>query len=318
MAAVVANGQIIPPYHTAKVTARVTDETGLPISSATAVVGFAKTIPPGEGWGTRPYAVEGLTDTNGIFTAQGEGEPSVSCSAKKDGYYPTWGDTMYPFTNVVFGRWQPWNPTYTVILRKIGNRLPMYAKRVPIESEIPVADEPVGYDLMIGDWVAPHGKGQTGDLVFTVKRRVANWKDFETHLSLTFSNPSDGIQTVQDAGPKGSTFRLPRAASETSYQLVWTNSIGYIPGKGYFQTQPKDCVGYFFRVRTVVDDKGKLVRALYGKIKGPIEFDARDSKTAHIAFTYYLNPTPNDRNVEFDPKENLFKNLSSLEEVREP
>jgi len=31
-----------------------------------------------------------------------------------------------------------------------------------------------------------------------------------------------------------------------------------------------------------------------------------------------MNPTPNDRNVEFDPKKNLFTNLSSLEQVREP
>lgn len=35
-------------------------------------------------------------------------------------------------------------------------------------------------------------------------------------------------------------------------------------------------------------------------------------------FTYYLNPTPNDRNIEFDPKRNLFTNLSSSEEVRDP
>jgi len=37
-----------------------------------------------------------------------------------------------------------------------------------------------------------------------------------------------------------------------------------------------------------------------------------------LIFKYFLNPTPNDRNVEFDPKQNLFKNLSSLEEVSDP
>ena len=37
-----------------------------------------------------------------------------------------------------------------------------------------------------------------------------------------------------------------------------------------------------------------------------------------LRFTYYLNPTPNDRNMEFDPKRNLFQNLKSTEQVNMP
>ena len=202
------------------------------------------------------------------------------------------------------------------ILRLVGNPVPMYAKKVRIE--IPVLDEPVGYDLMVGDWIAPHGKGHKADFVFTMKSRVSGWKDFETHLVLTFTNAMDGIQQIMETGPSGSAFELPRTAAESAYQVIWTNSIGYVPDKGLFQTQPKDPEGYFFRVRSIVDDQGELPRALYGKIKGPIQFDGRDSKTGHIAFTYYLNPTPNDRNLEFDPKRNLFKNLKSTEQVTDP
>lgn len=314
--ALAVGGGVLSPYHLGRVTVRVVDEQGMPVTNATAAIGFSKNIPPGEGWGTRPFSITGQTDTNGIFSAEAEGNPSGSCSARKEGYYPTLG-VDFMFTNVVGDRWEPWNPTLEILLRKIVNPVPMYAKRVPIKSEIPVADEPVGYDLMIGDWVTPHGKGQVADFVFSVKRRVADWKDFETHLSLTFSNPLDGIQALQAAGPKGSAFRSLRAASETSYRVTWTNSIGYIPGKGYFQTQPKDCLGYVFRVRSVVDDKGELVRALYGKIRGPIEFDARESKTAHVGFTYYLNPD-GTRNLEFDPARNLFTNLGEFEDVRDP
>ena len=64
---------------------------------------------------------------------------------------------------------------------------------------------------------------------------------------------------------------------------------------------------YLFRVRTVVDDKGNIVSAHYGKIYGDF-----------MEFKYYLNPTPNDRNVEFDPKQNLLKNLKSDEGVSAP
>jgi hypothetical protein len=48
-------------------------------------------------------------------------------------------------------------------------------------------------------------------------------------------------------------------------------------------------------------------RAHYGKIYGDF-----------MNFTYYLNPTPNDRNVEFDPKRNLFTNLKDDERVTMP
>jgi hypothetical protein len=34
-----------------------------------------------------------------------------------------------------------------------------------------------------------------------------------------------------------------------------------------------------------------------------------------MQFRYYLNPTPNDRTVEFDPKQNLLGGLKSFERV---
>jgi hypothetical protein len=37
-----------------------------------------------------------------------------------------------------------------------------------------------------------------------------------------------------------------------------------------------------------------------------------------LNFTYYINPEPNSRNMEFNTKSNLFKNLSSLEQVSAP
>jgi hypothetical protein len=37
-----------------------------------------------------------------------------------------------------------------------------------------------------------------------------------------------------------------------------------------------------------------------------------------MRFKYYLNPTPNDRNIEFDPKQNLLKKLNEFEGVSEP
>ena len=64
-----------------------------------------------------------------------------------------------------------------------------------------------------------------------------------------------------------------------------------------------------FRVRTVLDDKGNIISARYGKIYGPIEYGDSDSNQGgRVSFTYYLNPMDNDRNLEFDPSRNLLAN----------
>ena len=58
---------------------------------------------------------------------------------------------------------------------------------------------------------------------------------------------------------------------------------------------------YCFRIRTRRDAEGRIVSALYGKVYG----DFRINDLSGISFTYYLNPTPNDRNLEFDRKTNF-------------
>ena len=66
---------------------------------------------------------------------------------------------------------------------------------------------------------------------------------------------------------------------------------------------------YCFRIRTRRDAEGRIVSGLYGKVYG----DFRINDLSGIAFTYYLNPTPNDRNLEFDRKTNF-----NLTDGREP
>lgn len=79
-----------------------------------------------------------------------------------------------------------------------------------------------------------------------------------------------------------------------------------------------DNQSYYFRLRSTTNEHGQLVSAFYRKIRSYIGFGVRGNDTGTIQFTYYLNPTPNDRNLEFDPKKNLFTDLKSTEEVREP
>ena len=75
---------------------------------------------------------------------------------------------------------------------------------------------------------------------------------------------------------------------------------------------------YYFRIRTVSDEKGVVKSALYGKLYGDFALDPINSKTTWILFTYYLNPTPNSQNIEFDPNQNLLKDLPASQQVKDP
>lgn len=250
--------------------------------------------------------IAGLTDTNGIFIAtHRDATEYLSINAEKAGYYP--------FSFSYFkGDYKPdrWNPTVTILLKKIEKPISMYAKKE--ESKVPKENEPVGFDLMIGDWVGPYGKGVTADLFFAVQRKIVSERQYDAELKLTFPNTGDGVVVLPPTPDTGSPLKMPRVAAEGGYEssLVWH----------YTHTQrPEPVLGYFFRVRTILDEKGNIQSALYGKIQGNIRFYVGTiAPHAGLGFDYYLNPTPNSRNVEFDPKQNLFKNLSPLEKVTAP
>jgi hypothetical protein len=82
---------------------------------------------------------------------------------------------------------------------------------------------------------------------------------------------------------------------------------GYAPALSYeaktYEPRPEPKrVGYYLRTRVQLDADGDIISANYAKIYDNIRFDARGT----VSFWYYYNPTPNDRNLEFDPKRNLF------------
>jgi hypothetical protein len=306
-----------------EITVCVADESGTPVSGAAIHAGFATAIKPGWGWGVgKPNTVRGLTDTNGVCILQGSGNGgSVGIGVLKDGYYGSAGYQVF-FTNLVGAverKWQPRNPTVSVVLKPIRNPIPMYAKSFGDRS-IPVIGASVGFDLMAGDWVAPNGKGEMSDLVLryevkfeeTVETRYGPFKTADRTLTVMFSNDGDGVNILQVPLQGGSALRLPPTAPENGYASNVVRCV--VKDQNGLRSDIRDDQNYFFRVRTKKDNKGNIVSALYGKIHGDFQFDERGK----ITFTYYLNPIPNDRNVEFDPNQNLFKNLSPFEKVSEP
>jgi hypothetical protein len=191
----------------------------------------------------------------------------------------------------------------------------MYAKKV--DTDLPEIGQAFGFDLMVGDWIAPSGSGKAADFVFTLTRRFESERNYESGLTVTFSSPGDGIQAYDSTMGYRSELKLPRYAPEDQYSATMQLSNLHLPGSPITRDEKEDR-NYFFRVRTVLDQKGKIVSALYGKVDGNILFSPIRSKTCSLIFTYYLNPAPNDRNMEFDPGRNLLENISVESKVTAP
>ena len=283
-----------------QVTLRVVDSNDKPVKKAELSSAF---------WGSDSSAdvvvSEGATDTNGLFVAAGKTIHSMNYEIKKNGYYATRGQYWFLRKGedcVQADRWQPWNPTNTVVLKERRSSVAMYAKRV--DEPVPVRDTPVGFDLEVGDWMAPHGNGKQPDLLFTYKATVQDYWNGSLEFIIACTNQMDGFFRAQK--DMSSDFRSAYEAPSSGYQPEIQFAFVTTTDRDLKVEKLGDTEYLAFRVRTVLDDKGNIVSARYGKIYGPIEFGV--GKEHHIRFSYYLNPTDNDRNLEFDPSRNLMKN----------
>jgi hypothetical protein len=298
-----------PQWPEAKATIIVTDQDNRPVAGAEVRAGGGgRTIP-----GPKTDA-SGSTDVSGRFTFTLQSDGRISYFVRKPGYYDTHGREYYLQSRknsdkeeaFRTGQWKPWNATIPVLLRKIINPIPMYARW--FQSSIPITNQPVGYDLIAGDWIAPYGQGKSVDIILTKNYAKRAENDLDNEIIVTFPNPGDGIQPFETPPVRqGSWLRSPHEAPEHGY-------VNYLARMYYRRRPGQDSRSeydpnrnYFIRVRTVLDEQGNVKNAHYGKIYGDF-----------MQFCYYLNPTPNSRNMEFDPKRNLLKGLKSTEQVNDP
>ena len=315
----------------AEITVRVLSDDGLAVTGATICAGTFLRWIPGEGFGhDEDKIVKGVTDNNGLVSLKidsldGEVAYGVNPVA---GFYDD-GSHLISFTNSINGEWVPWNPSLEIVLKRKVNPIPLYARKVEVhilpESAPPnpiltalINSNEVTYDLLQGDWAAPYGQGKVADLIFKMCRKLKGFSAdhnqlFEAIFTVTFTNPSDGIQPIFADPKTAGGLRLPRMAPADGYI---TNFVKKRTSEDYSQDGKliRGDQNYFFRVRTKQNDDGKIISALYGKIHGEIKWDFMGC----LQLTYYLNPTPNDRNLEFDPKKNLFQKLESVEQINAP
>lgn len=294
-----------------QVTTKVTivDEKGIPIEGAQLELRFEARQSDDD------VVKKSLTDKKGVVSITGSTELSMKGYVTKEGYYRSITGHLDKSSNHDF----------KIVLRKKISPIPLYAKKVTLG--MPEKNIWIGYDFEMGDFVAPYGKGKKKDIELRSNSlpvesngQVVRTKELGK-LEVKFTNKHEGIVYVKDKSMIASDMKLPHQAPKTGYN----NRLLIDRAKNYIEDNRK---GAFLRVRLKMDGE-KMKFANYVKIQSDLHFDPRETgwhfthkgkpkQYGRIKFTYYFNPTPNDRNLEFDPTQNLFKNLDSTEKVRQP
>ncbi len=312
-------GQPVPfAWPTARVSILVTNESGYPLADVAVRAVFCAT-------NDRSVVVpaEGFTDTSGLFNAEGHCDGTIGTRVTKPGYYVA-GARVPEFRDAKDGRWLPWDQTVGVVLRRIEKPVPTYAKRTWVQ--LPQVGLPCGYDLMEGDWVSPWGKGKVSDFIFTIQNAYTNHNNFHVIMSLACSNQHDGIQSAELPREfAASQFKWPRTAPGGGYSAAYETQFGR-PKFGFrilgaldkrLTSEDIQKQKFYFRIRTLERD-GKIVSAIYGKLAEGFQLAIESPTMCKIRLSYYLNPAPLDRNMEFDLKQNLLKNIGQFEAPRDP
>ena len=299
----VCSGQLLD----VKLRATVSDEQGSPIREAQVICCFSKPVDNKDPWkGQTIDKVQAVTDYNGKVTAKGTSMHEMTVVSRKEGYYES-RETLYNLKlNREKRQWSPYEREVKLVLRKIVNPIPMYAWGMHL-TEYPVGTNVwVGYDMLLAEWMPPHGKGKTEDVRFHVLRSADAYDRTQPAVALTvrFMGEKNGVCGIDDKEVFcQSWLKLPYCAPREGYsekEFRFEKKFGENEFKTMTNTGTTNC---FFRIRSKTDRDGNIVEGLYGKIRGPLGVEG--GQKIPISMFYYVNPTPNDLNMEFNPKKNL-------------
>ncbi len=296
------------PYPTA-LTIVVSDEDENPIPDAKLLVGFHDPFHPKiRRRGEPEWFKELVSSKEGLLRVEERTYGDISVYARKKGYYPS--NKEYNWD--IYANWKqvdteqrliPWNPTMKMMLKEIGDPVPM-SVMPDFGKELPGIGKEYAMDLMVGDWLPPHGKGKQLDCYFSVVGSLASSK-----LLMRFPNLGDGVIRVDGTTGIESDLRFPREAPALGYSDKAEISKVYDSYEYTPSFAASMASGFIFRIRTPKGDVDSDQKALHGKLVDFSSFTGvRETKgSAFGPMWLYINPNPGDRRIEADLTRNLRK-----------
>ena len=278
----------------AAVTLKVVDETGKPVPSANVKMSF--TTPGGKG---KYKSNTGLTDSDGQFVSKGRTCWSVVWRVEKNGYHTCWSNLyLRPYVSVQGRREGKWFrspfPVTTVLRKKVS---PHNMRVYDGEVSLPLLGDAVGFDLVDGKPMPPHGKGRHCDIEFSALHNPDEWGrnskvDSVSIVKITFSgNGNGGIIVTKD---EFCDLDTPRDAPEDGYETLLESTTSFIGGK-YSEAgriQPNQYI--IFKIR---GENGDERNSRYGKIQGAWHVNG---PRRQLWFRVWINEEPGNRNLEYD------------------
>ena len=279
----------------------------------------------------------GITDIYGQCQLEGKTNCGrVGCWIEKPphGYYrPEHGWGHQYSKKSLLGVWQPENLVATIRLQRVKCPIPLLVKRFADSSCDAVAldlfskgNGSLQLDMLNGDWLPPVGNGERADIVLTrlpredlgigTNPRGITASAYRDAMTVKFVGEDNGLVEVACSDGAGIKIRNAPANGYRQDYICWKSRGKDLQRSSHFDNRRN----FAFRIRTERDEKGKITSAYYGKIYGDIDFKklmgVKVEAVAAPSFLYYLNPTPNNRNLEWDMKNNLCPKPGDIGEPR--
>ncbi len=300
----------------------VTDSDGNPISNAVVHVGFSTShviFGGGHTSSKKGGHAEAKTDTNGIAVVWFNCTSSVfGWHVEADGYYRSESyrghfkgeDVIIPpaFGYVILHEHE--KEGKTTIWRKI-NPQPMYSYCLSeawgnAVNKVPVKNGRYGFDLRLGSWLPPLGKGEVADFYYVrnigeepLEDGSVAWLEFDSGCGAYFGKQTGSKVFPSSYGANTNAVfrnRLPFMfvkKDSTDKRIDWRDIA---TGDEYM----------VLRTRVKLDPDGKVIEANYSKILGPFRFGYAVESPCVV-----FNHRVNDPNLESDCRRNMLKQFNS-------
>ena len=284
----------------------VKDECGVPVTNAHLLVSTQKRLGLGLGSRKSDYQVsEGYVDRMGIVKHSFHC-PSGDCVfwIEAEGFYPT--IRMPVHYKIIESKLNLQvslaenHKHINVKLRKIIDPQPMFA--IGSGQFFSVEDDVFsrGFDLKVGDWVRPFGKGEVSDFTIDKNSSMSNGI-LRIHSVLRIDGNGNGayVENID----KSSEFKSCYKADDSRLmKKEFVFEAVKFPNYTYKATPPIVSSDEYMvlRTRSIYDGKGNLISCNFSKIFGEVKI--------HCGFSCLssaFNPNSQDRNIEFDTSRNL-------------